>query len=51
VERRARGSLAGETAVGLAVLLVAAFLVNSKPPTRPAPAATQAIGAATTPRR
>jgi copper transport protein len=51
VERRARGSLAGETAVGLAVLLVAAFLVNSKPPTRLTPAATQAIGAAGTHRR
>ena len=51
VERRARGSLVGETAVGLAVLLVAAFLVNSKPPARPAPASTQASGAATAPRR
>jgi len=38
VAGRVRGSLAGETAVGLAVLLVAAFLVNSKPPTRPTPA-------------
>jgi copper transport protein len=37
VAGRVRGSLAGETAVGLAVLLVAAFLVNSKPPTRTAP--------------
>jgi hypothetical protein len=34
-----RGSLAGETAVGLAVLLVAAFLVNSKPPARSSPPA------------
>ena len=51
VERRARGSLVGETAVGLAVLLVAAFLVNSKPPARPAPAATQAVGASSAHRR
>jgi copper transport protein len=42
VAGRVRGSLAGETAVGLAVLLVAAFLVNSKPPARPAPAPTNA---------
>ena len=48
VQRRVRGSLAGETAVGLAVLLVAAFLVNSRPPARPVPSSTQAIGAATT---
>ncbi len=40
VAGRVRGSLAGEMTVGLAVLLVAAFLVNSKPPPRqPAPAA------------
>jgi copper transport protein len=45
VAGRVRGSLAGETAIGLAVLLVAAFLVNSKPPTRPAPAPTSAAGA------
>lgn len=45
VQRRVRGSLAGETAVGLAVLLVAAFLVNSKPPTRLAPSPPQAIAA------
>lgn len=45
VAQRVRGSLAGETAVGLAVLLVAAFLVNSKPPPRPAPAPPQAISA------
>ena len=37
VAGRVRGSLAGETAVGLAVLLVAAFLVNSKPPARSSP--------------
>jgi copper transport protein len=43
VATRARGSLVGETAVGLAVLLVAAFLVNSKPPARPTPPPTQAI--------
>jgi copper transport protein len=35
VQRRVRPSLAGELTVGLAVLLVAAFLVNSKPPSRP----------------
>ena len=45
VQSRVRGSLAGELTVGLAVLLVAAFLVNSKPPARPAPAPTQAIAA------
>ena len=45
VVRRVRGSLAGETAVGLAVLLVAAFLVNSKPPARPAPTAAQTVAA------
>jgi copper transport protein len=45
VAGRVRGSLAGETAVGLAVLLVAAFLVNSRPPPRPVPAPTQAIAA------
>ena len=37
VAGRVHGSLAGETAVGLAVLLVAAFLVNSKPPARSSP--------------
>jgi copper transport protein len=51
VQNRVRGSLAGELVVGMAVLLVAAFLVNSKPPARPAPSPTQAIGAATSPRR
>jgi copper transport protein len=51
VQSRVRGSLAGELVVGMAVLLVAAFLVNSKPPSRPLPAPTQAIGAATSPRR
>ena len=45
VAGRVRGSLAGEMTVGLAVLLVAAFLVNSKPPTRPAPVPTQAAAA------
>lgn len=34
VAGRVRGSLAGEMTVALAVLLVAAFLVNSKPPAR-----------------
>jgi copper transport protein len=43
---RVRGSLAGEMTVGLAVLLVAAFLVNSKPPARPtAPPARAAASA------
>ncbi len=51
VQSRVRGSLAGEMTVGLAVLLVAAFLVNSKPPARPAPSPTQAAGAAASPRR
>ena len=46
VAGRVRGSLAGETAVGLAVLLVAAFLVNSKPPTRPTPRPAQTAAAA-----
>jgi copper transport protein len=50
VQSRVRGSLAGEMTVGLAVLLVAAFLVNAKPPA-PAPSPAQAIGAATSPRR
>ena len=44
VQHRARGSLAGEMTVGLAVLLVAAFLVNSKPPARSSPAPPQAAG-------
>lgn len=35
-------SLVGEGAVGMAVLLVAAVLVDSKPPPQPAPAPTQA---------
>jgi copper transport protein len=51
VQGRLRGSLAGELTVGLAVLLVAAFLVNSKPPARPSPARTQAIGASIPARR
>jgi copper transport protein len=34
---RLRGSLVGESMVGMAVLLAAAILVNSKPPTQPAP--------------
>jgi copper transport protein len=33
-----RGSLLGESMVGMAVLLAAAVLVNSKPPTQPVPA-------------
>jgi copper transport protein len=47
VAGRVRGSLAGETAVGLAVLLVAAFLVNSKPPAHPAPSPTSAAASST----
>jgi hypothetical protein len=34
---RLRGSLLGESMVGMAVLLAAAVLVNSKPPAQPAP--------------
>jgi copper transport protein len=45
VQRRVRPSLAGEMTVGLAVLLVAAFLVNSKPPSRTAPQPPQANAA------
>jgi putative copper export protein len=37
-------SLLGEATVGMAVLLVAAILVDSKPPPRPAPAPVQAKG-------
>src|SRR5207248_9842732 len=37
VPGRLRGSLLGESMVGMAVLLAAAVLVNSKPPTQPAP--------------
>jgi len=36
-------SLLGETLVGVAVLLVAAVLVDSKPPAQPAPAATATL--------
>ena len=35
---RLRGSLVGESMVGMAVLLVAAVLVDAKPPVQPAPA-------------
>jgi len=45
VQRRVRPSLAGEMTVGLAVLLVAAFLVNSKPPARTTPQPPQASAA------
>jgi copper transport protein len=45
VQRRVRPSLAGEMTVGLAVLLVAAFLVNSRPPARTAPQPPQASAA------
>jgi copper transport protein len=38
VLERLRGSLLGESMVGMAVLLAAAVLVNSKPPVQPAPA-------------
>jgi len=34
---RLRGSLLGESMVGMAVLLAAAVLVDAKPPVRPAP--------------
>jgi putative copper export protein len=34
---RLRGSLLGESLVGMAVLLVAAVLVDAKPPAQPAP--------------
>jgi putative copper export protein len=40
-------SLAGESAVGMAVLLAAAVLVDSKPPPRPASPATAQPPAAT----
>src|SRR5581483_8204374 len=43
VAGRVCGSLAGEMTVGLAVLRVAAFLLNSKPPPRTAAVQTQAI--------
>jgi hypothetical protein len=36
---RLRGSLVGESAVGMAILLAAAVLVDSKPPPRQAPSA------------
>jgi hypothetical protein len=36
---RLRGSLAGESFVGMAILLAAAVLVDSKPPPRQAPPA------------
>ena len=45
VQSRLRGSLAGEMTVGLAVLLLAAFLVNSAPPPRPRTPPAQAIAA------
>jgi len=38
-------SLLGEGAVGMAVLLVAAILVNSNPPRQPAPSGGQIAGA------
>ena len=50
VQSRLRGSLAGEATVGMAVLLVAAFLVNARPPAKPAPSPVQAAGAAIAPR-
>ncbi len=42
VVRRLPRSLAGESAVGMAILLVAAVLVDSKPPPQPAPPPPQA---------
>jgi copper transport protein len=43
-------SLIGESAVGMAILLVAAVLVESKPPPQPVPSAPAALHA-TVPRR
>ena len=40
--RRLPRSLVGETAVGMAILLLAAVLVNAKPPPQPVPQPTQA---------
>jgi copper transport protein len=45
VAGRVRWSLAGEATVAVAILLLAAILVDSKPPTKPAPAPTQALTA------
>jgi putative copper export protein len=42
---RVSRSLAGEGAVAMAVLLLAAVLVDSKPPARPAPQPAQAAAA------
>jgi copper transport protein len=42
IVRRLPRSLVGETSVGIAILLLAAILVNSKPPAAPAPQPTQA---------
>ena len=39
-------SLLGESAVGMAILLAAAILVDSKPPPQPAPAPVQAASVA-----
>jgi copper transport protein len=43
VQRRLPRSLAGEATVAVAILLLAAILVDSKPPAKPAPAPTQAL--------
>lgn len=45
VQRRVRWSLAGEAAVAVAILLVAAVLVDSKPPERPQPVTAAAADA------
>jgi copper transport protein len=45
LQGRVSGSLAGEAAIGMAVLLAAAFLVNARPPPKPTPGPTQAAGA------
>jgi len=43
VARELPKSLAGEATVAVAILLLAAILVDSKPPAKPAPAPTQAL--------
>ena len=45
VQRRLPRSLVGEAAVAVSILLLAAILVDSKPPPKPAPQPTQALSA------
>lgn len=45
VQSRVRWSLAGEATLAVTILLLAAVLVDSKPPAKPAPAPVQALGA------